>query len=127
MSVFSQPMSELTRKQLLSAEKREWNQTIPDVKWAVIVPGRRVRGSKWAFMRFVAEREDGSIVGSSGRFETIRLYGDRFSVDCYSASGCIRIWNDENGFKITEESSTVDFVQNTPSESRLLKIMQDNG
>lgn len=123
-SIFGGPMSECNRKQLLATNKREWSQTIPDVKCAVIVPGKRVRKTEWSFLRFVAEREDGSLIGSSGCFETIRLYGDKFSIDCYSASGCIRVWNDENGFKITEESSTVDFIQNTPSESRLLKIMQ---
>lgn len=98
------------RKELLSVQRREWDNTLTGVSGVYVLPSGRKHGSGYTCMDFVAETKNG-MVRFGGGCDDVRLIGCNFRMDCEYPSRIIHIWNSRNTFKITHDLSTIDFCE----------------
>lgn len=100
----------MTRKQLLEIEKRPWHKTLHGVRAVCVIPSKRKHDSGWACMDFVAEMQDGSLVGFGGTCDDVLFDGKNFRMDCCPESRCIHIWN-RYTFSVSEDVSSITFME----------------
>lgn len=101
----------MTRKELLSVEKRKWDEVLRGVNGVWVLPSRRKHDSGWACMDFVATFADGrKMVRFGGGCDDVSLRGEHFRMDCDYPSGIIHIWSHRT-FSISSDCSSVDFVE----------------
>ena len=94
----------MTRKELLAAPKREWDEVLCDVDGVWVIPNRRKHESGWECMDFVAsfKDKDKKPVRFGGYCDDAQLRGNGFHMDCDYPSGIIHIWN-YSPFTITSD------------------------
>lgn len=121
-------MSKITRKELLSVPKRNWNENIYNAGCVYIIPSGRKHDSGYTCMDMVAAiRGEEGMIGFGGCCDDIQLVGDGFRIDCEYPSRIIRIWNCRgNGtFSISHDISSIRFVQDKELDTGLHKIYKD--
>lgn len=101
-------LDKITRQELLSAEKRKWDEIL-EATSVYVIPNRKKHESGWACMDFVAATENG-FVRFGGTCDDVRFRGDHFHMDCTYQTRIIHIWN-PNSFRITEDLSSIDFIE----------------
>ena len=102
------------REELLSVPKRKWDETIRSVSTVYIIPSKRKHESGYACMDLVAvtDRDHGNrAVRFGGGCDDISLRGNHFRIDCEHPSRIIRIWNSHGTFLITDDLSSIHFVE----------------
>lgn len=104
------------------AEERKWDQYVENCRAAFIVPNGNRHNSGYGCFDIFACVPDGTphdygnqakifVVKCGGWCDDISFEGEHFRMDCMHPSGIIRIWN-PLGFTITEDLSSVSFVEN---------------
>lgn len=102
----------MTRKELLAAPKREWDEVLHGVTGVWVIPNRRKHESGWECIDFVAsfKDEDKEQIRFGGYCDVVRLRGNGFHMDCDFPSGIIHIWN-RCPFTITADASSIEFIE----------------
>lgn len=110
-------------KDILSsyAEERKWDQRIENCRSAFIIPNGNRHSSDYGCFDIFACVPDGThdyndqgkvfIFKCGGYCDDISFEGEHFRMDCMHPSGIIRVWN-RRGFTITEDLSSISFVEN---------------
>ena len=94
---------------MMAIPKRHWNDRVI-AKCAYIIPNGRKHDSGYACMDIVALKEDGTYIRCGGGCDDIYFRGTGFRMDCQYPSRIITVWN-WNKFVITEDVSSIDFVE----------------
>lgn len=102
---------EISRKELLTVQRRKWDEEIHDVVGVYVLPSGRKHDSGFACMDFVAHTGDGQLIRFGGGCDDVRFAGDGFRMDCLYPSRVIHIWNSRNRFYITHDLSSIDFIE----------------
>lgn len=121
-------MSKMTRKELLSVSKRNWNENIYNAGCVYIIPSGRKHDSGYTCMDMVAAiRGEEGMIGFGECCDDIQLVGDGFRIDCEYPSRIIRIWNCRgNGtFSISHDSSSIQFVQDAGVRPKKYEIYKE--
>lgn len=110
-------------KDILSsyAEERKWDQRIENCRAAFIIPNGNRHSSGYGCFDIFACVPDGThdygdcakafVFKCGGGCDDISFEGVHFRMDCMHPSGIIRVWN-RSGFTITEDLSSISFVEN---------------
>lgn len=98
----------ITRKELLSVEKREWDEDLTDIYSVYVLPSRRKHDSGYNCMDFVAVNGERKRIGFGGGCDDLKLDGKHFRMDC--EDGIIRIWN-RIPFSVSHDLSSIDLTE----------------
>lgn len=107
------------------SEERKWDQRIENCRAAFIIPNEKRHDSGYQCFDIFACIPDGThdysdeckvfIFKCGGCCDDISFEGEYFRMDCMHPSGIIRVWN-RRGFTITEDLSSISFVENENRE-----------
>lgn len=103
------------------AEERKWDQRIENCRAAFLIPNGNQHDSSYGCFDIFAcvpvsthdydDQYKVFIFKCGGWCEDISFEGEHFRMDCMHPSGIIRVWN-RSGFTITEDLSSISFVEN---------------
>lgn len=102
-----------TRQELLAVPKRKWDEKLDGVCIVYVIPSQRKHDSGYACMDFVAVRRDGSMARFGGMCDDVSFAGSYFRMDCQHSPQIIRIWNSRYTFSVTNDISSISFVEAT--------------
>lgn len=100
----------MNRKELLSAPKRKWDEYLHGVQGVYVIPSMRKHESGWACMDFVASTGK-EFIRFGGSCDDVSFCGTHFRMDCDFKSKLIHIWNSKGTFSISEDISSINFIE----------------
>lgn len=107
------------------SEERKWDERIEKCRAAFIVPNGNRHDSGYSCFDIFVCVPDGThdycdegkvfIFKCGGGCDDISFEGEHFRMDCMHPSGIIRVWN-RKGFTVTEDLSSISFIENGNEE-----------
>lgn len=104
----------ITKEFLLDVPMRDWDQKLTGITGVYLIPTDEPYDDYLTvcIMRMVATKRVGDTTEFTGvgySCDDVMLKGSHFRIDC--VDGITHIWNSYGSFTVTEDLSTIDFIE----------------